>query len=178
MLEVVAFDPALDSSALVAFLCANEWPFHVFPRPGEEKARGWLEAGRFHTPGSSRSAWLVEAGERLGFVTLEELEDPTPIFDLRVAEKARRRGVGRRAVAWCVEEAFRVEGKTRIEAHTRADNAGMRGVLRAMPGWAQEAHHRRAWPDAEGRHHDAVTYALLREDWQRGTKTPVPPLEG
>jgi hypothetical protein len=31
----------------------------------------------------------------------------------------------------------------------------------------------RAWPDQDGGVHDGVGYALLREDWERGTTTPV-----
>jgi hypothetical protein len=31
----------------------------------------------------------------------------------------------------------------------------------------------RAWPDQDGGVHDGVGYALLCEDWERGTTTPV-----
>ncbi len=51
------------------------------------------------------------------------------------------------------------------------------GLLRATPGWVQEGYHRRAWPsDDGGRLHDEVSNALLREDWERWTRAPVPAL--
>ena len=39
------------------------------------------------------------------------------------------------------------------------------GLLKAV--------YRRAWPDRDGTYHDGIGYALLREDWERGTTTPV-----
>ncbi len=109
-------------------------------------------------------------------VAFRELEDPTPVFDLRILSGARGRGLGRAALAWIARWVFETQRHARIEAHTRADNAAMRRALRACR-WVQEAHHRRCWPDAEGGFHDAVTYALLRDDWRSGTSTPVPPLD-
>jgi RimJ/RimL family protein N-acetyltransferase len=48
----------------------------------------------------------------------------------------------------------------------------MRAVLRRC-GYVQEAHYRRAWPGEDGVIHDGIGYALLREDWERWTTTPV-----
>jgi RimJ/RimL family protein N-acetyltransferase len=76
-------------------------------------------------------------------------------------------------VTWLSEHVFTVRDKHRVEAHTRADNVGMRGVLQAC-GWVQEAYYRRAWPDAEGGWHDATAYALLRDDWRDGARTALP----
>ena len=60
----------------------------------------------------------------------------------------------------------------RGEAQTRRDNVAMRTVLRRC-GYVKEAHYRRGWPDQDGVVHDGIGYALLREDWERGTTTPV-----
>lgn len=175
-LAVVPFLPGSEAEALVEWIAADHWPFHGSPRPGPERVRGWVAAGRFHGP-EARSFWLrAPGGEPAGLVALQDLEDLTPVFDLRVATPWRRRGVGRRALAFVAEHALGALDRPRVEAHTRADNAPMRALLRAA-GWVQEAHHRRAWPDEAGALHDAVTYALLREDHLRGTRTPVPPLE-
>ena len=76
-------------------------------------------------------------------------------------------------VRWLAGEVFGGwPGVRRIEAQTRRDNLAMRTVLRRC-GYVQEAVHRRAWPDQDGTFHDGIGYALLREDWERGTTTPV-----
>jgi RimJ/RimL family protein N-acetyltransferase len=48
----------------------------------------------------------------------------------------------------------------------------MRTVLRRC-GYVKEAHYRQGWPDQDGVIHDGIGYALLRQDWERGTTTPV-----
>jgi RimJ/RimL family protein N-acetyltransferase len=162
---------------LAAFLASEEWPFHGNPRPDEDTARRWaLEERRFSGPGA-RAFWIVESGERVGVAALQELEDLTPVFDLRLAAAARGRGLGRRAVGLLAARLFEETDRNRLEAHVRADNAAMRRCLEAAGAWVQEAHHREAWPDAAGVMHDCVTYGLLRRDWTTGRPTPVPPLD-
>ena len=68
--------------------------------------------------------------------------------------------------AWWLE----LDGQ--VEAQTRRDNLAIRAVLRRC-GYVKEAHYRRAWPDQHGTVHDGIGYALLRQDWERGTTTPV-----
>jgi RimJ/RimL family protein N-acetyltransferase len=157
---------------LVAWICASSWPFHlqVVPRPEQVATR--VERGDFHGE-EDRSFWLMLDGERAGLVCLHELGDLTPIFDLRLATAFRGRGLGGQALDLLARQVFEVEGKTRLEGHTRVDNVPMRRTFRKR-GWVKESHHRRAWPGAAGVLHDAVTYALLREDWVSGEQTPVP----
>jgi RimJ/RimL family protein N-acetyltransferase len=76
-------------------------------------------------------------------------------------------------VRWLSGEVFgRWPGVRRIEAQTRRDNLAMRAVL-GRCGYVKEAVYRRAWPGQDGTLHDGIGYALLREDWERGTTTPV-----
>jgi RimJ/RimL family protein N-acetyltransferase len=76
-------------------------------------------------------------------------------------------------VRWLAGEVFGGwPGVRRIEAQTRRDNLAMRAVL-GRCGYVQEAVYRRAWPDRDGMYHDGIGYALLREDWELGTTTPV-----
>jgi RimJ/RimL family protein N-acetyltransferase len=170
------FEPAQDADRLVLLLTGSEWPFHGSRRPSAEKARGWVEAGRFGNGDEARGFWGLADGEPAAFLAVQELEDPTPIFDLRVAGPWRRRGVGRSALAFLPRWLFEQTDKLRVEGHTRADNGSMRALFRAA-GWVQEAHHRRCWPDEAGGWHDATTYALLKADWLAGARTPVPPLD-
>jgi RimJ/RimL family protein N-acetyltransferase len=60
----------------------------------------------------------------------------------------------------------------RLEGQTRVDNQAMRRVFRRA-GWVAEAFYRKAWPSEDGAIHDAVGYAILRDDWANGTVTPV-----
>jgi RimJ/RimL family protein N-acetyltransferase len=162
-----------EADELAEWLAADEWPFHGTPRPDLATARRWVVEERRFDGEQDRSWWLVERGERVGLLALHELGDLTPVFDLRLRTSDRGRGLGRLALRALAALAFDECGKSRVEAHVRADNVAMRRCLRAA-GWVKEAHHRRAWPDAEGAMHDCVTYALLRSDWESGTTTPVP----
>ena len=40
-------------------------------------------------------------------------------------------------------------------------------------GYVKEAHYRQGWPDQDGVVHDGIGHALLRQDRERGTTTPV-----
>lgn len=172
----LAFDPGVESDTLVEFLCTNRWPFHVNPAPSEELVRAWIASGRFGNTPDVRGFWGRIGNDTVAFVALQDLEDPTPVFDLRIAEAWRRRGIGRFALRFIATWVFDDADKRRVEAHTRADNHSMRGLLRAE-GWVQEAHHREAWPGAAGGWHDATTYCLLRRDYRDGVVTPRPALD-
>ena len=170
------FDPETESAELIAFLCGNTWPFHVNTSPDEPTVTKRIDSGDFGNNESARGFWGRVEGDAAAFVALQELEDPTPVFDLRVAEAWRRRGVGRSALRFLSTWVFEDANKHRVEAHTRADNTAMRALLRSE-GWVQEAHHRRAWPDADGAWHDATSYGLLRDDVRENRRTPRPPLD-
>ena len=164
--------PREEAGDLVAFLCAHEWPYHVVPQPTAAEAERWIQAGRFESR-SDRSLWVVRGDERVGLVALHDLEDPTPVFDLRLGASVRGLGLGRRVLGLVARYVFVELGRHRVEGHTRADNVGMRRAFRAA-GWVKEAHYRSAWPGATGGWHDAITYALLEADWRAGRTTPVP----
>jgi RimJ/RimL family protein N-acetyltransferase len=161
-----------DRDALARFLSEHHWPFHVRARPSPAEAAemvaGWdLDTG-------SRAWWLERDGQVAGLLRVEDLDawgDPT--LDVRIAEDHRGAGLGTTAVRWLSGAVFGGwPGVNRIEAQTRRDNRAMRAVLRRC-GYVQEAHYRRAWPGEDGVIHDGIGYALLREDWERGTTTPV-----
>lgn len=165
------YDPS-EADRLARWLSSDVWPFHGSPRPSCERARGWADDGRFHGP-ASRSFWIALGGEDVGLLAIQELDDPTPIFDLRLRSEARGRRLGRAALAFLTRHLFTETDKLRVEGHTRGDNVRMRRLFTAC-GWVKEAHHRQAWPDEQGGWHDAITYAVLRRDWETGERTPVP----
>ncbi|MGE0712712.1 MAG: GNAT family N-acetyltransferase [Planctomycetota bacterium] len=160
-----------DLDDLVALLSSETWPFHGDPQPTAARVRERVAEGAWTRGPDTAPHWIELGGERVGLVTLRELEDPTPVFDLRLRAACRGRGIGGRALEWLARETFEVHGKHRLEGHTRRDNRAMRRVFERSPGWVLEGCYRQAWPDPAGAWHDALAYALLARDWREGTVT-------
>lgn len=161
-----------DRNELLSFLLAHEWPYHgaaYLDRDSLEQRldEAWMPSA------STRAFWIThDADGRVGTIRLMELDDPTPVFDIRLAPPFRGRGFGRIVVRWLAEHVFTTTEHRRIEGYTRIDNHPMRAVFNHC-GWVKEAHHRAAWPTAEGQHVDAIGYGITKEDWRTGTVTPV-----
>lgn len=169
----VAEDDA-DKEALAVFLTEDTWPFHGVEQPTRETVARWLAGSRFSGP-DSRSFWVrtTDGAETAGLVTLQDLQDPTPLFDLRLRTAYRGRGLGTAAVRWLTQYLFTEFPKIlRIEGHTREDNIAMQRTFERC-GFVREAHHRQAWPSSQGTVYDFYGYAILRQDWLNGTTTPV-----
>ena len=163
-----------DREDLLAFLTSNTFPFHVMSRRSREQVTAAIDDGAFDGP-ATQSFWLehVEWG-RIGLLRLEDLEDPTPLLDLRLAEQFRGRGLGAAALRAATRHVFeQFPAVTRFEGQTREDNLAMRRTFERC-GWVLEAHYREAWPVEGGAPLASVAYAILRRDWETGTSTPVP----
>lgn len=93
------------------------------------------------------------------------------MFDLRLAEEFRGRGLGVQVLtALCTLVFEQFPEPVRFEGQTREDNIAMRKTfLRA--GFLKEAHYRLGWPTAEGPRVASVAYAILRQDWQNQDTT-------
>jgi RimJ/RimL family protein N-acetyltransferase len=165
------FDPivASDAALLAKFLSASDWPFHVEQSVDENWVRGRLESGHFFGR-DSRSFWIRDGAEDqppLGLARAFDLEDLTPLLDLRLASAARGRGIGtlslRGLTTWVFSE-YPEAG--RLGGYTRHDNLAMRRVFEKC-GFLQEAQHRRAWRVAGAAPVDAVGYAILRDEAER-----------
>ncbi len=161
---------AADAAALADFLTGEEWPYHAGLQEREAVLRRVAEGG--YDDGGNRTFWIVAGGERAGLVRLQDLDDDTPMFDLRVRAAWRGKGLGTAAVAWLTRYLFtELPGIDRIEGNTRQDNRAMRAAFRRN-GYAKEAHYRRAWPAPDGTRHDTIGYGILRSDWESGEVTP------
>lgn len=102
----------------------------------------------------------------------------TPMFDLRLGQRHRGRRLGTAALRALTDLVFSTCPRAhRFEGVTRADNLPMRRAFLRV-GFVQEAHYRQGWPQQDDTMHDAVGYAVLRQDWETGTTTPVPRDEG
>lgn len=156
-------DPLRDAEVVAAFLTRHAWPFHRWSNLTIEEARKI-------TLGPSdevRAFWINENASSVGLVRVFDLEDAdngSVLFDLRIAEECRGRGIGRVAVGWCVEMLFGEYPRLyRIEATTRVDNQAMRRVLE-FNKFVLEGQLRQTWPSESGVRYDTALYGRLRSD--------------
>ncbi|MET4002283.1 RimJ/RimL family protein N-acetyltransferase [Arthrobacter sp. UYCu511] len=105
-------------------------------------------------------------------VALEDLkEGAAPLFDLRLDESQRGKGLGLAVLRALCKLVFTSMPETvRFEGQTREDNIAMRKTF-IRAGFLKEAHYRLAWPTNSGGHVAAIAYAILRQDWESGTVT-------
>lgn len=156
-----------EASALADFLAGEPWPFHTIATVQRQDVLERVAGGYY----DDETYWIVADGERAGLVRLFDLEDATPMFDVRISAAHRGKGLGRAAVRWLTDRLFgEFPPVERIEGTTRQDNVAMRRVF-VRCGYVKEAHYRKAWPDASGHHHDSVGYAIIRSDWRTGVTT-------
>lgn len=173
-LSLTRIDPTgADRDALVDFFVSNRFPFHVDPRPTPERVDEAIAAGRFRDDDND-SYWIDHAEQgRIGFLRFEDLTDQAPLFDLRLADGARGKGLAAAILALGAEHVFSTMPEVRrFEGQTREDNVAMRRAFRRA-GWVQEAYYREGWPVEGGAPVASVAYSVLRRDWESGETTPV-----
>ncbi len=164
-------ESAAEIDAIVQFLTSNTFPFHMRAQHTLESAREAVDGGRFWSA-ESVGYWILADGQTVGMVVLDDLEEDTPMFDLRLAEQFRGRGLGPEVLtALCSLVFEKFPDPVRFEGQTREDNIAMRKTfLRA--GFLKEAHYRLGWPTANGTRVASVAYAILRQDWENKETTP------
>ncbi|MFC1849475.1 GNAT family N-acetyltransferase [candidate division CSSED10-310 bacterium] len=162
-----------EEELLVNWLTSEVWPFHGQPQPEADEIRRACQLGRYASS-DSRTFWIIINGQtRIGLIRLFDLQDQTPVFDIRLLRDYRGRGYGTQALQWLTDYVFTTwPQKRRIEGYTRQDNRGMRRVFLAC-GYLKEAHHRQAWPGQKNEYYDSIGYAILRDDWMHGRQTAV-----
>lgn len=162
-----------DIDTLTEFLTSDTWDFHGEPNPSPEKIRENYKNG-VYSGDNCRTFWVIlNQDTKVGIIRIFDLQDTTPLFDIRILSKYRELGVGTITVSWLIEYIFiKFSDKVRIEGYTRQDNYAMRCVFHRC-GFVKEAHHRKAWGDKNGELHDAIGYGVIKEDWQNGKTTPV-----
>ena len=160
-----AFEPVVwpdDAQAAIEFLTSNEWPFHGTASLTHDQAAQVSVAGD-----DIASFWIRADTETIGLIRafdLDDLDVGSPLFDLRIAEHHRGRGVGRTAVAWLTDHLFTTYSELhRIEATTRHDNVAMQRVLESCR-YRLEGRMLEAWRNADGTRSDTLIYAILRRE--------------
>lgn len=162
-LRFTEIDAATGSAEVAGFLVAHAWPHHSQTRlslaAASHVALGPLD--------EVRAFWITDKGHRIGLIRLldlDDVEDGSAQFDLRLAEPARGRGVGTLAVSWLTDKLFSDYPLLhRIEATTRFDNLAMRRTLEANK-YRLEGRLRETWPAEDGARHDTALYGRLRSD--------------
>ena len=152
-----------DDVLVVEFLTRHEWPFHSVPRLSADDVSKMDVSSN-----AADSYWISLDGERCGLVRLldlDDVDDGSPVFDLRIAPAQRSRGLGRAAVEWLTAHLFRTyPALHRIEATTRHDNLAMQRVLDRCD-FRLEGRLRESWLNQDGSRHDTLVCAILRPEW-------------
>lgn len=162
----VTFEPVRwpdDREAAVEFLTSNEWPFHGTARLSREQAAAIDIAGD-----DVASFWIRDDRTAIGLMRvfdLGDLDDGSPLFDLRLAADHRGRGIGTTSVRWLTGHLFTTYPQlVRIEATTRHDNHAMQTVFDRCE-YRREGRLVEAWVNADGTRSDTLVYATLRREW-------------
>ena len=171
-----AFELESESQLLAEFLSRQSWPFHVHSKVSAEEVLQSVSEGNYSGEANQTFWILANESEKVGLVRLmdmDDLEDGSPIFDIRLLEKYQGNGIGLKTVQWLTCYVFEGWPKlTRIEGTTRIDNISMRKVFERS-GYVKEGHYRKSWPDENGVLKDTLRYAILRVDWSSGKITAV-----
>lgn len=152
-----------DASAVIDFLVGSAWPFHGVARLTRE------HAAAIEVSGDDVAAFWVRSGDDtvglLRAFDLADIDDGSPLLDIRIAEGHRGRGIGTASVRWLTSHLFdSYPGLRRIEATTRHDNHAMRAVFTAC-GYRLEGRLVEAWGSADGTRFDTLIVAILRREW-------------
>lgn len=127
-MEDIEFRRFVSSEAedLADFLASEVWPFHrvchvdradVLRRASDD----------YYDNASARTFWIVLNDNHVGMFRLFDLNDGTPLFDLRISRAHRAQGIGTQAVRWLTSYLFtKLPTINRIEGTTRQDNLAMR----------------------------------------------------
>src|SRR5688572_13836617 len=97
---------------LAEVLTSCRWEFFVDPVHTPESARKMWDDGDLS--GSDSAGYLIEVQGRIaGVIRLHDLEDDTPLFDVRLREDARGHGLGTAAVEWVIHHFFVTQSRSR-----------------------------------------------------------------
>lgn len=170
-LSFIEFEDEIDD--LITFLTSNTWEFHGDSNPTSEKITKDYK-NNFYNGESSKMFWIqLDDDIKIGVLRIFDLQDSTPLFDIRISSAYRGKGIGVIAIQWMINYIFtQYEEIIRIEGYTRQDNYAMRTVFHHC-NFVKEAYHRKAWKDKNGNFFAAIGYSILRDDWANNETTII-----
>jgi diamine N-acetyltransferase len=125
--------------------------------PDPELLRGTLE-------NPQRLSYIVEAGGAPVGMLLVALLKPWLIELRRLVIGEPRRGYGRAALRWALDDAFRQRGAHRVYLEVRADNLPARALYESL-GFVLEGTWRDGSRSDAGRYFDLCAYGLLADEY-------------
>ena len=158
---------------LVTFMVSDTWEFYGTPNVNPDRIRKAFENNYYNSEGT-KTFWISsdEYG-RVGMLRIYDLDDGTPLFDIRINSKYKGKGIGTESIKWLVDYVFmNYREIDRIEANTRQDNYSMRCVF-SKCNFVKEAHYRNGWECSNGDIYDSVGYGITRSDWSNKSSSPV-----
>ena len=157
---------------LVKLMISNTWKYHATTNAKEERIRAAHEKGYYIADGCE-TFWIEKEKEKIGLLRIYDLDDGTPLFDIRFSNQNSGRGLGTESIKWMTDYIFNnYKEINRIEGNTRQDNYAMRKVF-IKCGFVKESHYRKAWESRNGDIYDAIGYGIIRDDWEKKIVTPV-----
>jgi RimJ/RimL family protein N-acetyltransferase len=173
-LEFLVVDVPKDREQLADFLSSHTWPFHSRSQISRADIFLDIDKGEYSRADTQRF-WIIRNAQPIGLIKLfdlDDIEDGSPLFDLRIHPDQQGQGVGKKAVKWLsgyLFNSYPILG--RIEGTTRVDNIAMQKVFVAC-NFVKEGQIRKSWPAKDSKM-DTVIYGLLREDWENNSITPI-----
>lgn len=159
-----------ENGELINLLCSNLWPFHTNAKVDPTSIKSAIEKG-YYSEGRE-TFWIIENEQKVGILIIDDIEDTIPLFDLRLTNEARGKGIGQKSLSWLKDYLYGKKGKIRIEGYTRADNLAMRKCF-TKAGFVKEGYLRNAWENEDGSISDTVLYASIYDDWKENKITPI-----
>ena len=160
-----------DKEDLIQFISSHTWPYHGKSNPDRASTEESINNGAFAND-DVETLWIIDGENKIGFFRLFDLQDETPLFDIRIDPSIQGHGKGTEALDLLNSYVFsELQGKRRLEGYTRIDNLPMRRVFEKCL-FLKEAHHRDSWPDEKGHYYDSIGYTITKSDWKSGKITP------
>ncbi|HEX3596566.1 MAG TPA: GNAT family N-acetyltransferase [Polyangiaceae bacterium] len=102
---------ARDVERLAEWLPAHSWPYHRLQRVDAHWVREHAAAGYFFGSGV-RSIWAFVDSTPVGIIRAFDLQDVTPLIDLRISETERGGGIGTELLRWTTQLLFEAAPET------------------------------------------------------------------
>lgn len=153
---------------LVELLCSNVWPYHANARLERQSIRNAAEKG-YYCDGRE-TFWIISEQQKVGILVIDDIDDSIPLFDIRLIENVRGKGIGVKVLQWLQGYLFGELEKIRIEAYTRADNIAMQKCF-IKGNFVKEGYLRNAWENEDGTILDSMLFAAIYDDWKNNTIT-------
>ena len=162
-----------DIEDMIHFMTSDTWTYHATQNADPERIRAAYDNNYYDNEGC-KTFWIKsDINNIVGFVRIYDLDDGTPLFDVRISSAYKGKGLGVKTVKWMVDYIFETYSDIdRIEGNTRQDNFAMRCVFNKC-GFVKESHYRKAWTCRNGEVYDAIGYGITREDWNNNEITPL-----